>query len=73
MSNRQKNNKKNQIELGISELKIQALILYLESKGTSLTDEINNFVVELYKKVPKSTREFISSVQGETESGTVTK
>jgi DNA phosphorothioation-dependent restriction protein DptG len=60
--------KPTKIEFQYDKAKLEAINLYLEDKGSSISDKLNCFMEDLYKThVPQSVREFIEKKEAEAQ------
>lgn len=60
--------KSTKIEFQYDKAKLEAISLYLEDKGSNISDKLNCFMEELYKThVPQSVREFIEKKEAEAQ------
>lgn len=60
--------KPTKIEFQYDKAKLEAINLYLEDKGSNISDKLNCFMEELYKThVPQSVREFIEKKETEAQ------
>lgn len=60
--------KPTKIEFQYDKAKLEAINLYLDDKGSNISDKLNCFMEELYKThVPQSVREFIEKKEAEAQ------
>jgi DNA phosphorothioation-dependent restriction protein DptG len=60
--------KPTKIEFQYDKAKLEAINLYLEDKGSNISDKLNCFMEDLYKThVPQSVREFIEKKDAEAQ------
>ena len=60
--------KPTKIEFEYDKAKLEAINLYLEDKGSNISDKLNCFMEELYKThVPQSVREFLEKKEAEAQ------
>lgn len=60
--------KSTKIEFQYDKAKLEAINLYLEDKGSNISDKLNCFMEDLYKThVPQSVREFIEKKDAEAQ------
>jgi hypothetical protein len=64
--------KPTKIEFQYDKAKLEAINLYLEDKGSNISDKLGCFMEDLYKAhVPQSVREFIEKKEAEAVQGVV--